>query len=40
MLNFYAISTNCTLSTGHLETSNRDYAFDKRNINKKLSFQL
>ena len=34
---FYAISTNCTLSMELLETSNRDYAFVKRNIDKKFS---
>ena len=37
---FYEFSTNYTLSTGLLETSNRDYTFNKRNINKKLSSLL
>ena len=37
---FYEFSTNYTLSTGLLVTSNRDYTFNKRNINKKLSSLL
>ena len=38
MLNFYTISTNCTLSTGPLKILNLNYAFVNRNRDKKPSF--